>query len=82
VKITWDCLFSLHTHTIRHTVYLILIPYAYTTTLFFCVVAIFACVGTMFLGTRDPIHFGTLSLSFLNLYSATTLEWTVSRLYV
>jgi hypothetical protein len=43
--------------------------------LFFAVNVIYACFGTLFLGARDPLHFGKFSASLLNLYSVTTLEW-------
>jgi hypothetical protein len=43
--------------------------------LFFAVNIVYACVGTLFLGQRDPLHFGKFSASLLNLYSVTTLEW-------
>jgi hypothetical protein len=44
--------------------------------LFFAVVQVYACAGTLFLGLRDPLHFGYFSSSLLSLYSVTTGEWT------
>jgi hypothetical protein len=43
--------------------------------LFFAMNLCYACVGTMLLGLRDPLHFGNFTASLLNLYKVTTLDW-------
>eukprot|EP00935_MAST-01C_sp_MAST-1C-sp1_P000779 g779.t1 len=43
--------------------------------LFFAVQVLYACMGTFFLGVRDPLHFGKFSTALLNLYTMTTGEW-------